>query len=152
MSVPSASCPECSARLAPDAQWCSLCFHDLRPPAEPVPEPVPVVRAAGPGASTRAPALARSQAARSGGDAGASDRPVAEDDEEQPDALSPEELADQLLAQLRAAESYDARAALGPAGILLGSMRVRMVLATAAALLLAALAVGLMALAGVLLD
>jgi hypothetical protein len=32
-------CPRCSALLAPEAAWCSLCFLDLRPAPEPEPEP-----------------------------------------------------------------------------------------------------------------
>ncbi|HUR13121.1 MAG TPA: zinc ribbon domain-containing protein [Mycobacteriales bacterium] len=36
------ACPSCGAALRPDAQWCSLCYHDLRAPAAPVvPEPTP---------------------------------------------------------------------------------------------------------------
>jgi hypothetical protein len=31
-----ARCPSCNAALRPDAQWCSLCHHDLRPAPEPV--------------------------------------------------------------------------------------------------------------------
>lgn len=40
-----ARCPACGAALADGAQWCTLCFADLRPPApapEPEPEPVAV--------------------------------------------------------------------------------------------------------------
>src|SRR6478752_6959541 len=29
-------CPACGARLAPSAQWCGLCFADLRPAPGPV--------------------------------------------------------------------------------------------------------------------
>lgn len=29
-------CPGCSAALRPDAQWCSLCYRDLRKASEPV--------------------------------------------------------------------------------------------------------------------
>ncbi|MGN6333588.1 MAG: hypothetical protein ACTHOD_18385 [Motilibacteraceae bacterium] len=36
-------CPRCSALLAPEAAWCSLCFLDLRPAPEPEPEPAPPV-------------------------------------------------------------------------------------------------------------
>lgn len=37
-----ASCPACGAALRPDAGWCSLCYHDLRPAAAPAaPEPAP---------------------------------------------------------------------------------------------------------------
>src|SRR5438067_4190522 len=34
-------CPSCGAALRPDAQWCSLCYHDLRPapPVAPVTPP-----------------------------------------------------------------------------------------------------------------
>lgn len=39
-------CPRCSALLAPEAAWCSLCFLDLRPAPEPEPEPAPPVLAA----------------------------------------------------------------------------------------------------------
>jgi hypothetical protein len=31
-----ARCPSCNAALRSDAQWCSLCHHDLRPAPEPV--------------------------------------------------------------------------------------------------------------------
>lgn len=44
-----ASCPSCGAGLRPDAQWCSLCYHDLRPaPAPVVPEPAPAYDAGDP--------------------------------------------------------------------------------------------------------
>jgi hypothetical protein len=38
-------CPQCSAHTSPGADWCTLCFADLRPPppAEPVPVPRPPV-------------------------------------------------------------------------------------------------------------
>lgn len=35
------ACPSCGAGLRPDAQWCSLCYHDLRPAPAPVAEPEP---------------------------------------------------------------------------------------------------------------
>ncbi|MGZ4595494.1 MAG: hypothetical protein ACXV3V_01095 [Actinomycetes bacterium] len=38
-------CPRCAARSLPDAEWCTLCYADLRPapePAPPAPEPEPV--------------------------------------------------------------------------------------------------------------
>jgi ribosomal protein L40E len=36
------ACPSCGAALRPDAPWCSLCYHDLRPAAPaPAPEPAP---------------------------------------------------------------------------------------------------------------
>jgi ribosomal protein L40E len=35
------ACPSCGAGLRPDAQWCSLCYHDLRPAAAPVVAPQP---------------------------------------------------------------------------------------------------------------
>jgi len=35
------TCPSCGAGLRPDAQWCSLCYHDLRPAAPPVVVPQP---------------------------------------------------------------------------------------------------------------
>ncbi len=40
-------CPSCSAALRPDAQWCGLCFRDLRtaPEPEPPPAPAPVIPA-----------------------------------------------------------------------------------------------------------
>jgi ribosomal protein L40E len=34
-----AACPACGAALRPEAQWCSLCYHDLRPAPAPAPEP-----------------------------------------------------------------------------------------------------------------
>lgn len=34
-------CPRCSALLAPEATWCSLCFLDLRPAPEPEAAPEP---------------------------------------------------------------------------------------------------------------
>jgi hypothetical protein len=34
-------CPQCSAHVSPGADWCTLCYTDLRPPPEP-----PVVEAA----------------------------------------------------------------------------------------------------------
>jgi ribosomal protein L40E len=37
-----ARCPACNAALRADAQWCSLCHHDLRP----APEPTAPVQAA----------------------------------------------------------------------------------------------------------
>jgi hypothetical protein len=47
-------CPACGARLAPAAQWCGLCYTDLRPapvpapaaPAQPASEAVPARRPA----------------------------------------------------------------------------------------------------------
>jgi len=33
-------CPSCAALVTPEAAWCSLCYHDLRPPA-PEPDPAP---------------------------------------------------------------------------------------------------------------
>jgi hypothetical protein len=38
-------CPRCSAHASPGADWCTLCFADLRPPppVEPTPEPLPAV-------------------------------------------------------------------------------------------------------------
>jgi hypothetical protein len=36
-----ARCPSCNASLRPDAQWCSLCHHDLRPAPAPVAIPEP---------------------------------------------------------------------------------------------------------------
>lgn len=44
-------CPKCAALVKPGAQWCSLCYADLRPQPEPVPVPVPasVASAAGGG-------------------------------------------------------------------------------------------------------
>jgi hypothetical protein len=45
-------CPACGARLAPAAQWCGLCYTDLRPapvpaaPAQPATEVVPPQRPA----------------------------------------------------------------------------------------------------------
>jgi DNA-directed RNA polymerase subunit RPC12/RpoP len=36
-----ARCPSCSAALRADAQWCSLCHHDLRPAPVPVAIPSP---------------------------------------------------------------------------------------------------------------
>ncbi len=36
-----ARCPSCNAYLRPDAAWCSLCHHDLRPAPEPVSIPAP---------------------------------------------------------------------------------------------------------------
>jgi hypothetical protein len=32
------SCPSCGGALRPEATWCSLCFHDFRAAAAPVPE------------------------------------------------------------------------------------------------------------------
>jgi hypothetical protein len=34
-----AACPACGSALHADAQWCSLCYHDLRPAPAPAPEP-----------------------------------------------------------------------------------------------------------------
>lgn len=34
-------CPSCSARVPGSAQWCTLCFADLRPAPEPQPAPRP---------------------------------------------------------------------------------------------------------------
>lgn len=40
-SVPrAAACPACGAALRFDAQWCSLCYHDLRPAPEVLPEAI----------------------------------------------------------------------------------------------------------------
>lgn len=40
-------CPQCSAHTSPGADWCTLCFADLRPPpaVEAVPEPASTVEA-----------------------------------------------------------------------------------------------------------
>ena len=37
------TCPSCGAGVRPDAPWCSLCYHDLRPapPTVVAPEPTP---------------------------------------------------------------------------------------------------------------
>ena len=42
------SCPRCSAHVSPDADWCTLCFADLRVPpvAEAAPEPETAVETA----------------------------------------------------------------------------------------------------------
>jgi len=40
-------CPSCNASLRPDALWCSLCHHDLRPPA-PVAPVIPAPTYGGP--------------------------------------------------------------------------------------------------------
>lgn len=43
-------CPKCTAILPQGAQWCSLCYADLRQPVAPAPvDPVPVAAAPGPG-------------------------------------------------------------------------------------------------------
>lgn len=34
-------CPQCSATVRPDADWCTLCYADLRPAPPPAPEPAP---------------------------------------------------------------------------------------------------------------
>jgi ribosomal protein L40E len=53
-------CRACGAALAPNATWCSLCFTDLRRPAEPAAAqatgaaPVPVASTAGVAAAARA--------------------------------------------------------------------------------------------------
>ena len=44
-------CPQCSALVRDGAQWCSLCHHDLRPPAP----PEPVVEAGEPAAASAPP-------------------------------------------------------------------------------------------------
>jgi hypothetical protein len=43
---PDPRCPRCNAHVRQDAEWCTLCYADLRPAPEPVPEPEPVVPAA----------------------------------------------------------------------------------------------------------
>lgn len=35
--VDTARCPACSAVVRPDSDWCSLCYHDLRPPETLIP-------------------------------------------------------------------------------------------------------------------
>jgi hypothetical protein len=54
MTLHDLRCPQCSAHVTPGAEWCTLCFTDLRPRSEPpVPAPVPVavaVAVAGAGA------------------------------------------------------------------------------------------------------
>jgi hypothetical protein len=34
-------CPQCAAHVGQDAEWCTLCYTDLRPAPEPAPEPEP---------------------------------------------------------------------------------------------------------------
>jgi hypothetical protein len=36
-------CPQCSAHVPPGADWCALCFADLRSPAEPEPAAAPAL-------------------------------------------------------------------------------------------------------------
>jgi hypothetical protein len=46
-------CPRCAAHVPIGAQWCSLCYADLRPAPEPVAEPVvPVAAEPTPGLTT----------------------------------------------------------------------------------------------------
>lgn len=64
-------CPRCSALLAPEAAWCSLCFLDLRPepaPEEPEAEPVPEQPEAEPVATTQPPVAAVEGTAAAGSD------------------------------------------------------------------------------------
>lgn len=52
-------CPSCGAGVVPGADWCSLCYADLRPRAEePAPEPVetPAEPVATPATEVEAPA------------------------------------------------------------------------------------------------
>lgn len=46
-------CPRCGALARPDAQWCTLCYADLRPPV-PVAEPTPAASYAVPEITTAA--------------------------------------------------------------------------------------------------
>ena len=66
-------CPHCRGAVGPQAQWCTQCWADLRPPPEPapvvvetVPEPAAVHAAVGAG-SPAAPSAVELPAVRSGG-------------------------------------------------------------------------------------
>lgn len=59
---PRSTCPSCGAIVRPGADWCSLCFHDLRPVPPPrfataVPAGVATAAPGGPAAATAAGAV-----------------------------------------------------------------------------------------------
>jgi hypothetical protein len=61
-------CPRCAAFVSSRAQWCTLCYADLRPAPEPqpepepVPDPVPVAELVSSSAAVTAPASPRASA------------------------------------------------------------------------------------------
>lgn len=58
--MPADRCPRCGAVVKPGADWCTLCYADLRPPPAPVVRPSPAVAPRPAGAQTGA-ALALSE-------------------------------------------------------------------------------------------
>ena len=94
-AAPTVRCPACAATLRAGSDWCTLCYADLRP--TPPPAPVP----AAPRTSAPAPRRARGKHARRD--------PAYEEPSSNPDEV--EALANQMLAELAAAESKNL---LGP--------------------------------------
>ena len=129
-------CPSCGARVVPEQDWCSLCLKPLRAP-DPAPHPGPV---SDPGTS------AAGEPDLSADDPYAAMQP--------PDALAPHGtlppgVAEAMLAELAATTAADRPLAGGPlAGT---SRRARLALGCGAALVLALVLVGLLALIGLVL-
>jgi hypothetical protein len=141
-------CPECSAHVPPGADWCALCFADLRPPPppeepaaiEPGPDPEPVLAQAEAAPPVqRGGKHSRSVATGAGGDAVSDTAPDAVDEPSMvgrlPDLGGPRDAAaiaefdaraTEMLAQLAAAESSRP---LGPLAARLESNGSRMVAA-----------------------
>lgn len=133
-------CPSCGARTVPEQDWCSLCLQPLRVAPEPAGAPDPASTSPGPdgqpGARPDPGSVDPYAGLRPPG------APAA-------DGALPPGVAEAMLAELAASSAADRPLSRGP---LAGTSRaVRVALACGAALVLALVLVGLLALVGLLL-
>lgn len=130
-------CPECSAHVIPSAEWCTLCFADLRPPAPVEAEPEPAVEPiAAPEQSAAQPDQPVERSSGKHARAATSyDEPKAATNGEPRDAAATAEFearADEMLAILAADTSHP----LGPLASRLESTSSRALAATVGAVVL----------------